>query len=89
MKYCPYCGASLVGGAASFGIALANRTTSSAGEDKKALASSNERSEPLTRFFSERKFQLEGGCLFTGCRASDASEKISVRLETLAGNRPL
>ena len=32
----------------SFGIALANRTTSSAGEDKKALALSIERSELLT-----------------------------------------
>ena len=59
----------------SFGIALANRTTSSAGEDKKALAPSNERSEPLTRFFSERKFQLKVGCPLTGCRASDASEE--------------
>ena len=63
------------GGVLSFGIALANRTTSSAGEDKKALAPSNERSEPLTRFFSERKFQLKVGCPLTGCRASDASEE--------------
>ena len=39
----------------SFGIALANRTTSSAGEDKKALASSIERSELLTRCFLERE----------------------------------
>ena len=61
--------------AVSFGIALANRTTSSAGEDKKALAPSNERSEPLTRFFSERKFQLKVGRPLTGCRASDASEE--------------
>ena len=35
-------------GAHPIGIALANRTTSSAGEDKRALASSNERSELLT-----------------------------------------
>lgn len=68
---------SLLIGGRSFlvGIALANRTTSSAGEDKKALAPSNERSEPLTRFFSERKFQLKVGCPLTGCRASDASEE--------------
>ena len=50
----------------SFGIALANRTTSSAGEDKKALAPRNERSEPLTRFFSERKFKWKSGLPVNG-----------------------
>ena len=38
-----------------FGIALASRTTSSAGEDKKALALSIERSELLTANYQLRK----------------------------------
>ena len=71
---------------APIGIASANRTTSSAGEDKKGLAASVERSE-LTNSdlrFEEALERRKDAILIAGEQAMQ-EKKVSARLETSAG----
>ncbi len=60
----------------------------SGGVSQKALAASIERSELQVKNLNNESTNEKRDRPFTGCRASDARGKISMRLETPAGPRP-